>query len=103
MADKPERPEIHELAGGWITERAGTPVPLFLKLSYVFFCAFGIAYLFLWKTGETAHPTRGPQVVELNKVLSPVSGAMIAFVALLLVVYTAGLFVAAFRRGGDEG
>lgn len=102
MPESLENEKVHELAGGWITERAGTRVPLFLKLAYVGFSAFGVAYLFLYRTGETGHPTRGPQVVELNKALDPVNGGVIALIAALLIAFIAGLFWIAFRRGGDE-
>ncbi len=37
--------ELHEIAGGWITERKNTPVPGFLKLAYVGFGAFGLCLL----------------------------------------------------------
>ena len=45
MSDEKDKDEVHELAGGWITERKGTPIPAFLKLSYVGFCLFGLVYL----------------------------------------------------------
>ena len=50
-----EKEKIHELAGGWITERAGTPIPAFLKLTYVGFCLFGLWYLWAYWAGETTH------------------------------------------------
>ena len=36
---KSERPELHEYAGGWITERKGTEVPSFLKFAYIVIAA----------------------------------------------------------------
>ena len=67
-----EKFEVKELAGGWITERKGTQIPAFLKLTYVGFSLFGVAYLFLHWMGEEGHVTRGALVKEANQVM-PVS------------------------------
>jgi len=29
------KPAVHEIAGGWITEKTGTEVPVFLRVAYV--------------------------------------------------------------------
>src|SRR5690349_17573624 len=65
---KGEDEKVHEIAGGWITERVGTPIPVFLKIAYVGFCLFGLIYLFIYRFGEVDHATRGPLVQQLNQV-----------------------------------
>lgn len=93
--------EIHELAGGWITERAGTAIPLFLKLSYVGFCLFGLFYLFKYRLGEVDHATRGPLVQQLNQVAAPPPVAWTVFLGVVLFAFVAGLLAYAFRRGRE--
>lgn len=89
-------PNLHEIAGGWITERKGTPVPGFLKLAYLGFCLFGLAYLFLWFRGETGHPTRGPLVASFNLASPPPGMVWIGFLGAVLLVYVIGLLFYAF-------
>ncbi len=98
MAEKDAPGKIKELAGGWITEREGTPIPLFLKLTYVGFSLFGVVYLFLYVAGETAHETRGPLVQEANKVMETPGLGWIVFLGLVLVAFIATLLSFAFRR-----
>ena len=69
MSDEKDKGQVHELAGGWITERKGTKVPGFLKLAYVGFSLFGLVYLFRYWSGEVAHETRGPLVRQMNAVM----------------------------------
>jgi hypothetical protein len=94
--------EIHELAGGWITERAGTPIPLFLKLSYVGFCLFGLIYLFKYRLGEVDHATRGPLVQQLNQAAEAPPMGWIIFLGVVLFAFVAGLLAYAFRARGGE-
>ncbi|HEY7723792.1 MAG TPA: hypothetical protein VH880_00550 [Anaeromyxobacteraceae bacterium] len=54
--------EIHEYPGE-VKERPGGPIPLFLKLTYVGFTAFGVVYFFLYRAGDGA-----PLVKALNAV-----------------------------------
>ena len=100
MSDKPET-GVKDLAGGWITERTGTKVPVFLKLAYVGFSLFGILYLFLYAAGETKHATRGALVEQLNQVSRVPGMAWIGFLGIVLVLFVVGLFVTAFS-GHDE-
>jgi hypothetical protein len=97
MSAKHDDGELHELAGGWITERKGTPVPAFLKLTYVGFCVFGVVYLLLYGAGEVAHATRGPLVQQLNALTGQPGAAWFGLLLVLLVAYTAGLLVYALR------
>jgi hypothetical protein len=101
MAAKSDAGKVKELAGGWITEREGTGVPLFLKLTYVGFSLFGLAYLFLYREGEVAHETRGVFVREVNKVMEVPGAGWFAFIGIVLVTFIVGLLWFAFRS--DEG
>ncbi len=102
MTGKPEKVEVHELAGGWITERVGTPIPRFLKLAYVFFSLFGVYYLFAYWKGELSHATRGPLVAQINEVMKSPGAPWFAFIAVILVLFVAGLWAFAFRRPAGE-
>ncbi len=46
-----EQNEIHEYPGE-LKERHGGPIPLFLKLTYLGFTAFGLAYWLLYRAGD---------------------------------------------------
>lgn len=102
MTTKGDQGEIHELAGGWISERKGTGVPGFLKLAYVGFSAFGLYYLFAYAKGETGHETRGPLVQQLNAATSDPSGAWIGLLAVLLGLFVVGLLWFALLDEGGE-
>ncbi len=102
MTEKHEGEEVHELAGGWITERVGTPIPGFLKLAYVFFSLFGVYYLFAYWKGETTHATRGALVKEINGVMETPGTPWLGFLAVVLVLFVAGLWAFAFRGDGGE-
>ncbi len=66
-ANKPETaPPVHEIAGGWITEKQGTEVPAFLRVAYVVIASCCVAYLILYMYGETGHEERGPLVKQFN-------------------------------------
>ena len=101
MADKPEKQEIHELAGGWITERSGTPIPTFLKFTYVGFCLFGLWYMWTYWAGETTHATRGALVQEANKVMGVPGAAWHAVLLVCLAAFVVGLLVFAFSSRED--
>lgn len=102
--DKPaqDAPKVHELAGGWITERAGTPIPAFLKIAYVGLGLFGLFYLFKYSMGEVDHATRGPLVQQLNQVSSQPPTAWIIFLAVVLGAFVIGLLAFAFRAKEGE-
>jgi hypothetical protein len=96
-----ENKGIHELAGGWITERAGTPIPAFLKITYVAFCLFGLWYLWRYWAGETTHATRGALVQEANKVMQVPGAGWLAVIGVCLVAFVVGLLVFAFSSKED--
>jgi hypothetical protein len=90
--------EIVEYAGGWITERANTDVPPFLKAAYVVITLGCIAYAILYMNGELAHETRGPFVQQFVDATSTADGLMY-FVAGLLGLYAVILWMFAFKKG----
>ena len=96
-----EKEKIHELAGGWITERAGTPIPGFLKLTYVGFCLFGLFYLVRYWAGETSHATRGALVQEANKIMQVPGSGWLAVIGVCLLAFVIGLLAFAFSK--EEG
>ena len=102
MSDEPLDKGVHDVAGGWIQERKGTPVPAFLKLAYIGFSLFGIVYLLLYASGELDHATRGPLVRQLNSAMSLPGGAWIAFMAAILVAFAAVLLAYAFAKKGQD-
>ncbi len=96
--------EIHELAGGWITERKHTPIPTFLKLAYVGFCVFGVAYLYSYWAGETGHDTRGPLVQQFNAIAETPAGLWFGVILVCVLAFVAGLlwFVFSPKAGESE-
>lgn len=94
--------KIHELAGGWITERAGTPIPVFLKIAYVGFCLFGLYYLWAYWLGEVDHATRGALVQQLNRVTEQPPAAWLVFLGVVLLAFIVGLLAFAFRAREEE-
>jgi len=89
----PDKTEIKEYAGGWITEREGTRIPGFLKLAYVVIIVSVIAYFFMYMNGEVDSPSRGHLVQALNAA-TEASAALMYGIAALIVVY--GVIVVAF-------
>jgi len=102
MSDEKDNDKIHQLAGGWITERKGTPIPTFLKLAYVGFSAFGFVYLFLYWSGEVGHATRGPLVREANAIMETPSVVWIGIIAGCIGLFAIGLLWFAFFHRSEE-
>jgi hypothetical protein len=99
--NKPD--EIHEIAGGWITERAGTPIPGFLKLAYVGFACFGLTYLFTYWKGETDNASRGALVQQFNATTGDPGGLILGVIAVAVASFAAGLwFYAIVRKPTNE-
>jgi len=97
-----DAPKVHDLAGGWITERVGTPIPAFLKIAYVGFCLFGLFYLFKYSMGEVDNATRGPLVQQLNEISGKPPMAWIIFLGVVLGAFVIGLLAFAFRAKEEE-
>ena len=102
MAKETETRKVHQLAGGWITERAGTPIPTFLKMTYVGFCLFALYYMVAFWKGEVAHETRGALVREINQVMEVPGAVWLGSLFVILFVFVAGLLFYAFSAGSDE-
>src|SRR5689334_1034776 len=96
---EPNNTKIKEYAGGWITERADSVIPPFLKLSYIVIAAGCCAYFFLYLYGETSHPERGVLVQALNAATEASAGLMYAIAAMIVVF---GVVVVAFSLGKHE-
>lgn len=102
--DKNNEPggELKEIAGGWMTERKGMPVPAFLKVAYVGFSLFGLAYLFLYRDGELGQPSRGPLVAQFNELSEKIGTGPLVVIGLLLAAYIALLMWAGFSKVSPE-
>jgi hypothetical protein len=96
---EPTETKIKEYAGGWITEREGTEIPGFLKLSYIVIAAGAIAYFLLYMYGEVNHPDRGVLVRALNAATEASAGLMYAIAAMIVVF---GVIVVVFSFGKHD-
>jgi len=102
MANKPTpiKEDLHDYAGGWITERKGTEVPAFLRFVYIFVASGTIVYLLYFIYGETTHDDRGVFVREFNRVTGTSEGLMY-FIGALAAVFFIFLVAFAFRRENE--
>ena len=99
MADKKQQPEVelNDYAGGWIQEKKGTEVPGFLKLAFPIIGLSTVAYIVVYRNGETTHSERGVLVQAFNRVTGGADNLMYVVAALAMVfVITVVLF--AFRK-----
>ena len=91
---------LHEIAGGWIMERKGTDVPVFLKATYIVVAAACITYSIIWVNGDVSDSERGHLVQQFNSV-TQFSSAFMWFVTFLVVIFAVILFKFAFTRHKD--
>lgn len=96
MANKPQEVEVKDYAGGWITERQGTPIPGFLKATYCAFALGTVSYLIVYMYGETTHADRGPLVQQFNAATHTNEGLMY-MVAGMAAIFFAMLIAFALR------
>jgi hypothetical protein len=101
MSNEQPKPELHDYAGGWITERKGTEIPGFLKLAYPVVAIACLAYLFIYMNGEIHHASRGALVQQLNSVTGT-ADSFIYIVAGLIVVYGVILIAFLFSKKSHE-
>lgn len=101
MSENNEKQEIKEYAEGWITERKGTDVPVFLKFAFIVIAGGCLTYFILYMNGETGHSERGPLVAMFNQVSQSANGLMYAIAGLGLV-YAVILVLFAFRKFKEE-
>jgi hypothetical protein len=93
------KPELKEYAEGWITERAGTEVPGFLKLAFIVIAGSALAYFLIYMYGEVNSPDRGPLVRAMNAA-TEASAALMYIIAAMIVVF--GIVVVAFSFGKSK-
>ncbi|MGE0101056.1 MAG: hypothetical protein AB7H86_00750 [Blastocatellales bacterium] len=101
MSDKQEQHEIKEYADGWITERKGTDVPVFLKFAFIVIAGGCITYFLMFMNGDTGHADRGKFVQMLNDATQSSNGLMYA-IAGLGIIYALILVIFAFRKFHEE-
>ena len=97
MAASDRKDDLHEYAGGWMTERKGTDAPPFLKLTYIVVAVGCIAYAWLFMNGEVNHDTRGALVRQFNETTGHADGFMYVVVA-IAVVFALVLWKFAFSK-----
>ena len=99
MNNEQSKSDLHEYAGGWITERKGTKIPGFLKLAYPIVAIACIAYMFIYMNGEIHHSTRGPLVQQLNAVTGTADSFMYIVIGLIVIF---AVILLAFVYGKDK-
>jgi SNF family Na+-dependent transporter len=88
MSDKNKpQEEIKEYADGWITERKGTDVPMFLKVAYIFIIGGAVTYFIIFMNGEVNHSERGVLVQAFNAVTQSSPGLMYAIAAIIAIYF----------------
>ncbi len=99
-----EKQEIKEYAEGWITEKKGTDIPLFLKIAYVVISLGCVAYLYVYMHGEVNHSERGVLVRLLNETTTSMSTAttMMYIVIALAAIYVVALLVFAYSKFHED-
>ena len=101
MSENKEQNEIKEYADGWITERKGTDVPMFLKFAFIIIAGGCLTYFLVYMNGEVDHSDRGPLVRLFNAATHAADGLMYA-IAAICVVYAVILVVFAFRKFRED-
>ena len=101
MAGNQEQIEVKDYAGGWISERKNTDVPVFLKFAYIIIAAGCITYFLIYRNGEVTHSTRGRLVEELNRVTTNADGFMYLVTA-MAVVFAIIVVLFAFRKHHED-
>jgi hypothetical protein len=90
------KPELKDYADGWITERAGTEVPGFLKFAYIVIAGGAVTYFLMYMNGEVSHAERGHLVRAMNAATETSAGLMYAIAAMIVIF---GVIVVAFAFG----
>ena len=101
MADKKASDEIKSYADGWMTEKKGTEIPAFLKLTYIVVALGCAIYLIIFMNGEITHSTRGVLVQQFNKVTGTANGFMY-LVAAMIVVFLLITLKFAFSKSHED-
>jgi hypothetical protein len=101
MSNERPKSDLHEYAGGWITERKGTKIPGFLKLAYPIVTIACIAYMIIYMNGEIHHSTRGPLVQQLNSVTGN-ADSFIYIIVGMIAIYGVILLASVFSKDKHE-
>jgi hypothetical protein len=99
MSNEQPKQDLHEYAGGWITERKDTKIPGFLKLAYPVIILAVLAYVFLYMNGEINNDSRGPLVKAFNAVTGTADTFMYIVVGLIAIF---AIILLAFTWGKDK-
>ncbi len=97
--EKKESAELHEYAGGWMTERKHTDAPIFLKVVSPVIATCAVIYLIVFMNGEITHATRGRLVQQFNSATMS-SSTFMYVVAALIAIYV--VILGAFMFGKSE-
>lgn len=100
MSDN-NKEELKEYAEGWITERKGTEVPMFLKIAYIFIIGGCLTYLIVFMNGEVNHSERGVLVQAFNAATQSSSGLMYT-VAAIGAIYFVIVIAFVFRKFHED-
>ena len=98
MSDE-KKQELKGYADGWITERKGTKIPGFLKLSYPIIVAAMLYYIYTFMNGEVDNASRGTLVQQLNAVTGTANPFMYIVGAMVLIY---GIVLLAFVYGKND-
>lgn len=95
-----DKPALHDIAGGWITEKPDTPVPMFLRIAYVVIATPGVAYLLMFIYGDVGNADRGPLIEQFNK-STHTSEPFMYIVAALVAVFGIAVSLFASKKGHE--
>jgi SNF family Na+-dependent transporter len=101
MSENRTNNEIKEYAEGWISERKGTDVPVFLKFAYLVIVGGAVIYFIRFMFGEVDHETRGNLVRAFNEATQSSTGLMYAIVG-MIIIYALILAIFAFRKVDED-
>jgi hypothetical protein len=96
-----QEPELKEYAGGWMTERKGTEVPVFLKYVFPVIAGGAFVYLLYFMNGEVAHPDRGRLVQQFNAA-TYVSRPFMYAVGAMVLIFLITVVRFAFRKSHED-
>jgi NADH:ubiquinone oxidoreductase subunit H len=96
-----DKQELKEYADGWITERKGTEVPMFLKIAYIFIIGGCVTYLIVFMNGEINHSDRGVLVRAFNAATQS-SPVLMYIIAAIILVYLVILIRFVFRKFHED-
>ena len=97
MAEQKKNEELIDYAGGWMTERKGTDVPMFLKYCYIVIGLGVLIYCLRYINGAVNNATNGTLVRQMDAATTPANGFMY-MVAAMVAIFVVVTVVFAFRK-----